>query len=157
MNELIEEVRRRLHAAMPIARAMQVNVCSYDGSDLILGAPLAPNTNDAGTAFAGSLNALATLTGWSLIWLVAREAGLRAGVVIQDSSINFIKPVTSDFAATCHKPEPASIAEFLAKLSKRGRARLELSAEIYQAGEARVTFVGRYVATLKRRDEERST
>lgn len=155
MNELIEDLRRRLHAAMPVARSMGVRVCSYDGSCLTLAAPLAPNTNDAGTAFAGSLNALATLAGWSLMWLVAREADLSAGVMIQNSSINFIKPVTSDFSVTCRKPEPAMLADFLAALSRKGRARIELAAEIMQAGEPCVTFVGRYVAAAKKLNDER--
>jgi thioesterase domain-containing protein len=51
-------------------------VDSYDQGRLTLKAPFAPNINDKGTVFAGTLNAVATLAGWSLLWLILREHNL---------------------------------------------------------------------------------
>ncbi|TFG38857.1 MAG: thioesterase, partial [Candidatus Aminicenantes bacterium] len=60
---------------MPITKALGLRVIGRDGTDLIFSAPLAPNINHKGTAFAGSLNATATLAGWGTIWLLLREHG----------------------------------------------------------------------------------
>ena len=60
----IQEV---LHSKIPITRAMGVRVAEYDGRRLVLSAPLDANVNHLGTAFGGSLNALAVLSGYGLL------------------------------------------------------------------------------------------
>jgi thioesterase domain-containing protein len=135
---------------MPAARHIGVKVESYDGRCLALGAPLAPNVNQMGTAFAGSLNSVATLAGWSLAWLLVHESGLAADVVLQDSSVRYLRPVTRDFTARCCRPEAGAVAALFAAVRRRGRGRIELSAEIREEGRAAVTFAGRYVAHRQR-------
>ena len=84
--------------------------------------------------------------GSSLIWCVLDEAQLPAKIVIQDSAIQYLQPITWDFTASCCLPEEPQVARFLATLQRRGRARLELHAEIWKADSLAVTFTGRYVA-----------
>ena len=52
-----------------LARAMAISVVAYDGESLTMAAPLAPNVNDKGCAFGGSLVSLMTLAGWGLVKL----------------------------------------------------------------------------------------
>ena len=135
-----------LLSEIPISVAIGLRVGGFVDGALALTAPLAPNINHKDTVFAGSLNAVLTLAGWSMSWLIARGAGMPAKVVIQDSTIRYLRPVAHDFAAVCVLPARAEIERCLLMLRKKGRARLELAAEIREAGELAVAFSGRYVA-----------
>jgi len=130
---------------IPITGHIGIRVESYDGKRLVLSAPLKPNINHKATAFAGSLNSLVTLAGWGLIWLLLREWNISATTVIQDSACNYRRPVTRDFTATCVKPDEAELAYFARMLREKGRARLELQAEMRENDLVAVSFSGRYV------------
>ncbi|MCP5302917.1 MAG: YiiD C-terminal domain-containing protein [Pseudomonadales bacterium] len=52
---------------------MGMTVAEYDGNRLSLAFPLAPNINDKGTGFAGSLNAATTYCAWSLLHLFLKQ------------------------------------------------------------------------------------
>ena len=125
---------------------MKFVAAHYDGACLTVTAPLAENINHKDTAFAGSLNALATLTGWGLIWLVLKEAHEEAKVIIQESTIQYLVPVAGDFSAQCHKPQEDQLARFLHILRERGKARITLTVRIEHAGQTAVLFSGRFIA-----------
>jgi thioesterase domain-containing protein len=141
----LRSLQDTLATEIPISRAIGLTVAGFDNRILTLSAPLAPNINHKDTAFAGSLNAVLTLAGWSMLWLIARSAAIPAKVVIQDSTIRYLHPVTRDFAAECRLPASAEIDRFLLMLRKKGRARMELAAEIREEGRQAVAFSGRYV------------
>jgi thioesterase domain-containing protein len=146
MQNLQHELQDVLLTEIPITRYLGISVESYDATSLVLKAPLANNMNHKGTAFAGSLNSLITLSGWGLFWLVLRENRLSARIVIQDSKCDYLLPVTSDFFASCSKPEAAQIERLVRTLQEKGKARLELNAAIFQNQQLAVSFKGRYVA-----------
>jgi len=138
-----------LHHEIPLSRQIGLEVVDFDGATLSLRAPLAPNINHKATAFAGSLTAVATLTGWGLIWLMLREQGMRGVIVIQESASRYLSPVGGDFVTTCRIPPARQVERFLASLRQHGRARLPLTVEIRAGSEqVRVAFTGRYVAFL---------
>lgn len=131
---------------MPITTALGITVAELDGQRLSLMMPLAPNRNHKGTVFAGSLSALATLAGWSVVWLMLRDAGVAAHVVIQDAQIRYLAPTRSDVTATTEFPDAATWQRALNGLLRRGKARLALSAVLHDVdGEVVATFSGRYV------------
>lgn len=87
----LRETEDFLHTQIPITRAMGVRVESWDAGRLVLTAPLEINHNHLGTAFGGSLAALATLAGYACLWL---ELGDRAAhVVIAESALAYRRPV----------------------------------------------------------------
>lgn len=142
-------LQETLDHEIPLARAIGLAVARYDVAGLALRAPLAPNTNHKSTAFAGSLNAVATLAGWGFVWLVLRERGLRGTVVIHESAIQYRLPVRDDFVALCRAPQPEQLDAFVAALRRRGKARLALAVEIRDGDErTAVAFTGSYVALL---------
>ena len=145
-NETLRELERTLHAEIPLTRAMDVRVVRADQYGLVIGATLAPNLNHKQTAFGGSLNSLATLACWGLIQLLVRDHGRAITVVIQESSVQFLKPVMQDFEAICPPPPAAAFEKFLRMLEHKGRARLELEATIHSNGEIALRFRGRFVA-----------
>ena len=148
MIDRLHRLQTTLHREIPLSAALGLRVMSYVDGCVTLEAPLAPNINHKESAFAGSLNAVATLTGWSLLWLLLDEAALAGKTVIQDSAIVYRAPVAADFAARCWLPEPAQLQRFLLTLRKRRRARLALTAQIGQGDLVAVHFSGRYVVQL---------
>lgn len=144
MNPDLAETERFFHEQIPLTKAMGVRVEAHDGRQLILTAPLAANHNHLGTAFGGSLSALATLAGYGLLWL---ELGNRdAHIVIRRSELDYRHPVTGPLRAVCRKPPEAELAAFRANFAKAGKARIRLEVTVEEAGRVCMTFVGTFVA-----------
>jgi thioesterase domain-containing protein len=144
MNPLLSETERFFHEQIPLTKAMGVRVEAHDGRQLVLTAPLAANHNHLGTAFGGSLAALATLAGYGLLWL---ELGNRdAHIVIRRSELDYRHPVTGPLRAICRKPPEAELAAFLATFAKAGKARVRLQVTVEEAGRVCMTFEGTFVA-----------
>ncbi|MCX6907429.1 MAG: YiiD C-terminal domain-containing protein [Verrucomicrobia bacterium] len=150
MKTHLAALKKKLRAEIPATRRLKIEPARCDDDALVFKAPLAPNRNDKGTAFAGSLCAIATLAGWSAIWLALRDAGLQAIIVIQDSTIRYLRPVTRDFEARCPWLTPAQLVRLFVALRKRGRARLRLRVVICENGAEAMTLTGRYVVLLSK-------
>ncbi len=144
----LQALREILATTIPITTALGFVVADYNGDCLTLAAPLAPNINDKRTVFAGSLSALATLTGWSVLWLALRMHAIPAQIVIQDSAMRYLQPVAGDFAARCYMPEPTDLEKFIQRLRRKGKGRLELEVDIWEGSNKVVAFMGRYVASV---------
>jgi thioesterase domain-containing protein len=148
MEQRLRSLQEFLLKEIPIAKHLGVSVAAYENGCLALNAPFQANSNQHSTGFAGSLNAVTTLAGWGQLWLILKEYGYDAQIVIQNSVVEYLRPVTTDFTAVCHRPERTLIERLIKVLARKGKARLTLSAEISEAGERAVSFTGRYVATL---------
>ena len=121
-----ENLLARTHTEIPLTAAMDVQVASYDGRTLVLRVPLAPNINDKGTAFAGSISALGSITGWCLLTLWSAEAVGACQVAIYDAGFRFTQPLTGDFTATVTLPDDAVLAALADNLRHKGRGRAAL-------------------------------
>ncbi len=150
MTHYLSELQETLNDEIPLTVHLGLRVARFEAGCLTLAAPLAPNINHKDTAFAGSLNAVVTLAGWSLLWLVLREHALPGKIVIQDSTIHYLRPVTRDFEAQCSLPPETALEPFVRILRRRGRARLELHVTIEEDGQRAVEFSGRYVVLTGR-------
>lgn len=143
-NEL-ERLEQQLHAGIPLARQMQVRVLTSNAQALVLGAPLDANANDKGTAFGGSLYSVAVLAGWALLSREMQARGIACQVVIQESSVEYLEPVSAEFQARAQAPEPAAIERCLRTLARHGRARIEMNVTVESAHIEVVRMRGRYV------------
>ncbi len=139
-------LERYLQEHIPLCRAMAVRVERVAADEVVLAAPLAPNLNHRGTAFGGSVAALAVLAGWS--WLAGRFAGRAPPprLVIQQQTVRYLEPVAAEFSATCRAPAGDAWRRFLRVLDARGRGRSELEAEVRCGGRLAAQFTGHYVA-----------
>jgi thioesterase domain-containing protein len=140
----LAEVEAFLHRQIPITQAMGVRLVSYDTERLVLTAPISLNHNHLGTVFAGSLNALATLSGYAFLWLELRDKS--SHVVLRESSISFRRPVTRDPHSVCLRPGSEELAAFRSEFTRKGKARLRLAATIEEDGAVAVRFEGTFVA-----------
>lgn len=143
---MIAVLQQTLHEEFPITRHLGARVVSAQLERVRLAAPLQENRNHKGTAFAGSLNAVATLAAWSWFWLLLDSRREIAQVVVQDSTIHYSRPVISDFTATCSAPSMATISQCLAAYRRSGRGRLRLDVEIADEKGTACSFTGRFVA-----------
>jgi thioesterase domain-containing protein len=140
------QLQHYLYTHIPLSAAMQVTVASVDADAIVLAAPLAPNINHRATVFGGSAVSLALLAGWSLLFVRLASVVPNSRLVIQRSSMAYLKPVTAAFTATARLTDPDRWAGFTALLAKRGRARLGVEASLASLGEEVGMFSGEYVA-----------
>jgi thioesterase domain-containing protein len=143
-DDLLRDTESFLHEQIPLTRAMGVKLESYDGTQLVVTAPLEPNHNHLGTAFGGSLSALATLTGYAMLWLQLGDRN--AHIVIRESTIRYKRPVGGMLRAVCERPAEASLEAFKATFQSTGKAHLKLQVQVVHAGQICVMFEGDFVA-----------
>ncbi len=150
MSDAVSDLERLLLAQIPLARAMELRIRDYDGDHLAIAAPLAPNINDKGCAFGGSLVSLLTLAGWGLIVLKLRELDRACDVYVQDSAVRYLAPVWDDFTAQARLAPGESWDTFASALAARGRARLSVDCRVALAdGADACTLQARFVAIAK--------
>lgn len=142
--DAIRLLQEYLDHAIPLVPQMQVRVVELRAGKLVLEAPLEPNRNHIGTVFGGSLNALATLACWGMVWLALHGRG--AHIVIHEGRMKFSKPANGTFRAACSVPEENRLQDLVAQYERRGRARLALDATVYCAESAVATFSGVFAA-----------
>lgn len=137
-------IQELFYRVMPITRAMGVVVESYDGERLVLNAPLAANVNHLGTAFGGSLNTLAVLGGYGLLWIELQDT--ECHLVIRESTISYERPVRSELRAVCLRPQEEALAAFKKRFHDKGKARIALDVTIEEEGAVAARFRGTFVA-----------
>jgi len=143
-DSLLRETEQFFYEQIPITRAMGVRVESYDEDQLVLAAPLHANHNHLGTAFGGSLSAIATLAGYGMLWLLLGDR--HSHIVIRDSAINYRRPVRGDIRAICRRPDEDAVAAFREKFAAAGKARLQLHVTIEECDAVCVEYHGTFVA-----------
>ena len=141
---LLLETERFFHEKIPLTLAMGVRVEAFDQIHLVLTAPLEENHNHLGTAFGGSLSALATLAGYGLLWL--EMADRNCHIVVRSSSISYRRPVRGELRAICHRPAEEALAEFKDAFQAKNKSRIVLRVTIEEAGHVCVEFEACYVA-----------
>jgi thioesterase domain-containing protein len=145
-QNFLRETEQFFHDKIPITRAMGVRVESFDAEKFVITAPLEPNHNHLGTAFGGSLSAIATLAGYGLLWL---ELGERdSHVVVKSSSIQYRHPIRGEVRAICKRLTPEELARFKSKFARTGKAGLKLAVTIEENDRVCVDFEGVFVAIL---------
>ncbi len=107
------------------AQPLGIKVVEWTGTCATLTAPLAKNLNDKGTAFAGSIDSMLDLAGWSAIMLTLRDAGVAADVMITKSETDYTAPVRNDMTSTAEIPAGEK-EHLLEELKSQGKCRIIL-------------------------------
>lgn len=137
-----------LKPRIPLLEHLGIDSLNWDGQTLEIPTPLAPNVNDKGTGFGGSQAAIATVAGWCLTTLCLKERGLQCDVVIADSHLKYLKPVTADFMTRVTLAEVADADALAARVAKRSKGKLELAVEVVCGDQVCMRLEGVYVAIL---------
>jgi thioesterase domain-containing protein len=143
---LLCELQATLEREIPMCGLMGIRVHDGGARGLTMAMPLDPNRNHQQTAFAGSLNALCTITGWGSVFLLLRELKRTGSIVIRRGSIRYQEPVTSpEILARCLPVSEDARQYFLEMLDDKGQAKLDLTVEVAGADGPAVLFHGSYV------------
>lgn len=140
-------LQEQVRLDIPITASMQLEIAAWDGDSLHMKAPLAPNVNDKGCAFGGSLASAMTLACWCLVTLAMNERGLSCEIYVQDSEIRYLAPVRENFSAEARLAYGNTLDEFFQRLAARGKARLSAHCEVRLAdGSVATSLNARFVA-----------
>jgi thioesterase domain-containing protein len=140
------DVNAYLARHVPITRAMGIRLRAFDAAGVTMTAPLAPNINDKGIAFGGTIASILALSGWALTDLALRRAGEVADVLIATATTEYLAPVASRIVARCPLPPPEDLAGFVDAYRRHGRARLRLMAHIEAKSGPAARFEAVYLA-----------
>lgn len=144
---LAQDLTRFIRTEIPLAGAMDLQLDRYSDDAISLAAPLAPNVNDKGCAFGGSLVSLMTLTGWALVELALQRRGEHCDVFVGESTVRYLEPVWSDFRSEARLADEADWETFFATLAARGKARIEVACAVPgSAARPAATLAARFVA-----------
>lgn len=146
-KQLAHELLHFMRDTIPLARNMGIELAACGDDTLALRAPLAPNVNDKGCAFGGSLVSVMTLCGWALVELALRQRQLDCDLFVAESSVAYLAPVWHDFRAESRLSDASQWPLFFATLSARGKARIEIECTVPDTGGASAaTLRARFVA-----------
>jgi len=140
------ELAQYIHAHIPLSKAMGVSVISIEASALTLQAPLAPNINHRQSVFGGSAAALAILAGWALLHVRLRAEGIAGRLVIQRNTMEYRQPILGSFSARATLEHPDRWKLFTATLTRKGKARIAVSAVLEHMERVVAPFTGEFVA-----------
>ena len=136
---------------IPLLSAMQLSLRSYDKLTLKLDAPLAPNINNKGTAFGGSIASICLFAGWAVATLGFTEHGIsNTEIVVYQSEMTFERPARGHLDVVAHL-RPNDFRECLDRLQQGTdkRLRFDVRIDLYHDNERCATMRGVYVAWLK--------
>lgn len=146
MEHTLAGVNDYLLNHIPLTRHLGARVVEFDETSVRLTAPLAPNLNHRETAFGGSIASLAILAGWTLCHLRLTHAQLNCRLVIQHTRLDFLLPIAEDFEVISSCTDPGRWEKLFRGLTRKGRGRIELTADIRAHGQTAASFTGAYAA-----------
>jgi thioesterase domain-containing protein len=141
---MLRAAEKFFHEQIPITRAMGLRVVANDERGFTVEAPVALNSNHLRTAFGGSINAVATLAAYGLLWLEMNDPAVH--VIVAESSIRFLRPVRETIRAICLRPLANDLEAFRIQLVEKGKARIVLRVNVTEAGQIAAEFEGTFVA-----------
>jgi thioesterase domain-containing protein len=115
------ELEQRIRDGIPIATQMAFQIQELTAEKISVVGGGEENINVHGTAFAGSIYAIATLALWGLVNANLPEG---ASLVLAEGKIRYRQPIEGEIQASC-SISPDEMSLFLKNLQKRGRARLK--------------------------------
>ena len=139
------ELENYLFDCVPIAKILGIKVIEVDSNHVSISTPVHQNKNHLNTVFGGSSSMVCILTAWSLLQhrIIANQ--LDGRIMIRKQTVNYFKPITSDFVCVSHFNEDLDWNEFLNTFNKMNKSRLGITARIYQDERLAVEFEGVFV------------
>lgn len=138
-------------ADIPLLNAMQLSFSDYGDLSLWMEAPLAPNINNKGTAFGGSIASICLFGGWAVATLGFIDAGIRnTEIVVYTSEMTFERPARGLLRVRAFVT-PGDFDACLAGLrqGRNQRIRFDVHVELFHDEERCATMRGVYVVWLK--------
>ena len=146
MTDYLANLQEKIHSGIPLSKAMQFTIAELDSRSIRVRAPLQPNVNVHGTGFAGSIYAIAVLTGWALCTHIMERNQMAGDLVVAAAEIKYRAPISGDIQCRAEVSE-ADRDAFCSYFREHGKARLVLTIEVGSAPHA--ILQGTYYAVSK--------
>ena len=134
----IDELQSIIDRDLPLAACGGFQVYRLSRESVCIRGELESNKNHHGTVFGGSQSVALILSGWAQVRELMKEIDPEASIVIASQSMDYILPVSGDFEARCTAPEESTVKSFYKCFRERGKAKMCLTAEIYEQGSQAV-------------------
>ena len=144
----LDFVRHKLRSQVPLIAHMGVDLVSWDGSTVIVEAPLEPNLNTHGTAFGGSLYNVAAMTGWSAVHLTLMDAGHTPSVWVVKGEIDYKIPVRGALRGVASLSDEAR-AQLIQHYESKGRTKIAVDVLIREGDRDAVIMKAVYAAMVQ--------
>ncbi len=138
-----------LQQNIPLVTAMDIQVTTCDNEQVCLFAPLSPNRNDKQTAFGGSIAAIATICGWSWMFLHFQHLFPNSDIVIQNSNIRYIAPIYGDFTVKCFCKDNTQTQAVIQSCQQYGKGSMTLEIGCYYQDKLCATLEGKFYVVCK--------
>jgi thioesterase domain-containing protein len=136
---------------IPLLDAMQLSFVSFDSLTLTMEAPLAPNINNKGTAFGGSIASICLFGGWAVSTLAFIDNGIHnTEIVVFKNDMTFERPARGLLRVHAWiKPEDFETCLARLKAGDPSRIRLDIHVDLFHDDDRCATMHGLYVVWLK--------
>jgi thioesterase domain-containing protein len=139
------ELEKYLFDSVPIAQSLGIQVIEVELDRVSTSTPIQPNKNHLNTVFGGSSSMVCILTAWSLFQNRMISNHLDGQIMIRKQTVNYFKPITSDFVCDAYFNDDLDWDVFLSTFDRMHKARLGITARIYQDEQLAVEFEGMFV------------
>ena len=147
----LQEFEAECQRDIPLLNAMQLSFTSFEDLTLMMEAPLAPNINNKGTAFGGSIASICLFGGWAVSTLAFIDAGIaNTEIVVFKNEMTFERPARGvlNVAARVDAAEFGTLLEQL-KGGSTERIRFDVFVDLFHDDKRCATMRGVYVVWLK--------
>ncbi len=138
-----QRLQQTIYRTIPLSQHLGYTLNALSDYTISVSAPLENNVNIHGTAFAGSLYSVATLTAWALVYHILQQHQPEANLVLSEGQIKYRAPIHTELR--CHAEiSDAEHQQFLSALTGSGCSRLSVKVSINDAAY----WEGKLVARL---------
>ena len=136
---------------IPLLNAMQLSFNRFEDLALTMEAPLAPNINNKGTAFGGSIASICLFGGWAVATLAFTGHGIdNTEIVVYKSEMTFERPARGHLTIRAFiKPEDFSACLERLQDGDKGRIRMDIHVDLFHDEARCASMRGLYVVWLK--------
>lgn len=147
---MLKELENRFYKEIPMTKMMGLKLELLSDKELISTIPIDININDKGTAFGGSTNSLAIISGWFVCTIIAKKLNLEDTMIaIIKNNSSFRAPITKDLVCHTFLPTQEEIEKIAKKIEEKGSASLKLNAHIIEDEKICFDCESIYVIKLK--------
>jgi len=136
---------------IPLLDAMQLSFVTYEHLSLTMEAPLAPNINNKGTAFGGSIASICLFGGWAVATLAFIDHDIHnTEIVVFRNEMTFERPARGLLSVNAYiKPDDFEACLARLRAGDPSRIRLDIHVDLFHDDERCATMKGLYVVWLK--------
>ncbi len=147
----LTEFEAECRADIPLLTAMELSFIDYDNLTLTMEAPLAPNINNKGTAFGGSIASICLFGGWAVSTLAFTDNNIHnTEIVVYKNEMTFERPARGHLTINAYiKPDDFEACLARLKANDRKRIRLNIDVDLFHDEYRCATMKGLYVVWLK--------